>query len=87
MVGNSGTYLDVPAHRFPDGPDVSMIPLEGIANLRAIVIRAAGRPSIEAGDVRSLDLEGKALLIHTGWSRHWGTETYFAGHPLSDDGP
>jgi arylformamidase len=21
------------------------------------------------------------VLVHTGWSRHWGTDRYFSGHP------
>jgi kynurenine formamidase len=25
---------------------------------------------------------GKAVLIHTGWDRHWGTEAYFNDHPF-----
>jgi kynurenine formamidase len=29
-----------------------------------------------------LALGGKALLIHTGWSRHWRTDQYFEGHPF-----
>src|SRR5690606_34980015 len=24
----------------------------------------------------------KAVLVHTGWSEHWGTERYFHGHPF-----
>jgi kynurenine formamidase len=26
------------------------------------------------------DLQGKAVLINTGWDRHWGTDRYFEGH-------
>src|SRR5262249_26751431 len=28
------------------------------------------------------NLTGKAVLIHTGWSKHWGTEQYFEDHPF-----
>jgi kynurenine formamidase len=28
------------------------------------------------------NLAGKAVLIHTGWSRHWNTEKYFADPPF-----
>ena len=28
------------------------------------------------------DLRGKAVLVHTGWSRHWGTDQYFTEHPF-----
>lgn len=31
---------------------------------------------------RQADVRGKAVLVHTGWSEHWGTERYFHGHPF-----
>jgi kynurenine formamidase len=37
---------------------------------------------IDARMVEGLDFAGKAVLIHTGWDRHWNTERYFAGHPF-----
>lgn len=29
-----------------------------------------------------LEVSGKAVLIHTGWARHWSTDAYFEGHPF-----
>ena len=82
MVANTGTYLDAPSHRFADGGDVSTIPLDAVAGVRAIVIRANSR-TIDARLLDGLQLRGKALLIHTGWSRHWRTETYWNNqHPF-----
>jgi arylformamidase len=82
MVANTGTYLDTPSHRFENGADISMIPLEAVAGLPAVMLHASGR-SIDAAAVADVDLRGKALLIHTGWSRHWRTETYFNNqHPF-----
>jgi kynurenine formamidase len=82
MVANTGTYLDSPFHRYADGKDLSQLPLESVADLDAIVVRApdeSGR-SIDAGAFRGLELRGKAVLVHTGWSRHWRTDQYFEGH-------
>jgi predicted enzyme related to lactoylglutathione lyase len=28
------------------------------------------------------DVRGKAVLVHTGWDRHWRTDQYFEGHPF-----
>ena len=82
MVANTGTYLDKPSHRFADGSDVSMIPLDAVAGIPALLLRAKGR-SIDAAAIAGHDLRGKALLIHTGWSQHWRTETYFNNqHPF-----
>ena len=33
MVANTGTYVDSPFHRFPDGTDLAGLPLESLANL------------------------------------------------------
>jgi kynurenine formamidase len=86
MVANTGTYLDTPSHRFENGADISMIPLDAVAGLQAVMLRASGR-SIDAAAVADVDLRGKALLIHTGWSRHWRTETYWNNqHPFVSRG-
>jgi kynurenine formamidase len=28
------------------------------------------------------DVAGRAVLIHTGWDRHWGTDRYNSGNPF-----
>ena len=35
------------------------------------------RLEIGAQDFSDLDVEGKAVLVHTGWSVHWNTPAYF----------
>src|SRR5512147_2578678 len=81
MIANTGTYVDSPFHRFANGIDLSELPLESLANLEGIVIHAQnlGRP-ISARAFRGLDVKGRAVLVHTGWSRHWRTDQYFEGH-------
>jgi kynurenine formamidase len=81
MVANTGTYVDSPFHRFADGIDLSELPLESLADLPGIVVRATemGR-AIQAEAFRGLDVNGKAVLVHTGWARHWRTDQYFEGH-------
>jgi len=84
MVANTGTYVDSPFHRFADGPDLADLPLASLANLDAVVVRVpagAGR-AVSAAAFAGLDLRGKAVLVHTGWSRHWRTDQYFEGHPF-----
>ena len=83
MVANTGTYLDSPFHRYADGDDLSELNLESLANLDGMVIRvtrATGR-AISQEVFRRLDIRGKAILIHTGWSKHWRRDQYFEGHP------
>ncbi len=83
MVANTGTYVDSPFHRFADGIDLSELPLESVADLEGVVIHAQeyGR-AIPASAFDGVDVSGKAVLIQTGWSRHWRTEQYFEGHPF-----
>ena len=83
MVANTGTYVDSPFHRFADGIDLSELPLESLADLEGIVIRAQnGSRAITARAFDGLSLQGKAVLVHTGWSHHWRTGQYFEGHPF-----
>jgi arylformamidase len=81
MVGNTGTYLDTPFHRYADGDDLAAVGLERLAGLDGLCVRAEG---MEAGAelFAGLDVAGKAVLIHTGWDRHWRTDSYFTGHPF-----
>jgi len=83
MVANTGTYVDSPFHRFADGKDLSELPLESLADLDGFVIHAqdTGR-SITAKVFEGINLKGKAVLVHTNWSRHWRTDQYFEGHPF-----
>src|SRR5687768_10523028 len=41
MVANTGTYVDSPFHRYPDGKDLSELPLESMADLDGLVVRRA----------------------------------------------
>lgn len=81
MVANTGTYLDAPFHRFADGDDLAGLALERIAVLPGLVVRAEAT-AIDADLLDPLDVAGKAVLIHTGWDRHWRTEAYQSGHPF-----
>jgi arylformamidase len=41
------------------------------------VVRAVGRTAVGAADLGDPDrLWGHAVLVHTGWARHWGTDRY-----------
>jgi kynurenine formamidase len=83
MVANTGTYVDSPFHRYAHGKDLSELPLSSLADLDAVVVRAANRSrAIDLTAFADLDLRGKAVLVHTGWDRHWGTDQYFEGHPF-----
>ena len=87
MVANTGTYLDSPFHRYADGVDLAGLPLQSLADLPGIVVRRPWDNDIEIGksSIESFDVAGKAVLIHTGWDRHWRTDRYAEDHPYLTD--
>ena len=85
MVANTGTYIDSPFHRYPDGSDLAGLDLYSLANLDAVVVRKVGAAAreISVAAVAGLDVRAKAVLFHTGWDRRWRTEAYSDGtHPF-----
>jgi kynurenine formamidase len=83
LVANTGTYLDSPFHRYPDGADVAGLPLTAMADLAGVVVavaegtRAVDSPLTVPGGAR-----GRAVLVRTGWDRHFGTERYGVDAPF-----
>ncbi len=82
MIGNTGTYLDCPFHRYADGEDLSQVGLERVAALPGMVVRVEGVRAIDADLFSGLEVRGRAVLVHTGWARHWRTDAYFEEHPF-----
>ena len=83
MVANTGTYVDSPFHRYADGKDLSELSLQSLADLDALVVRKpfAQGLATDAADFEGRDVRGRAVLVHTGWDRHWRTGAYFDDHP------
>jgi arylformamidase len=82
LGGNTGTYVDAPFHRHPEGMELERLPLERLANLEGIVIRAPEDGPIGPDAFQSLDLRGKAVLVRTDWSKRWGGPDYFRSGPF-----
>jgi arylformamidase len=76
MVSNTGTYLDTPFHRYPDGHDLSGLDLSRVAAVPGVVVEATGDPEVGAELLDGVDAAGRAVLFRTGWDRHWGTDRY-----------
>ncbi len=79
--GNTGTYVDAPFHRHPNGPDLAALALEKLANLPGVVIDAPEDGPIDPAIVSDVEVRGKAVLVHTGWARRWGSADYFRSGP------
>jgi kynurenine formamidase len=81
MVANTGTYLDAPFHRFADGDDLAALDLGRLAGLPGIAVRSDAM-AVDADAFEGLDVAGRAVLIATGWDRHWRTPAYYEDHPF-----
>jgi arylformamidase len=81
ICANTGTYVDSPFHRYPQGSDLSELPLERLADLDAVVVDLEGQAA-EPDLFRAVDVTGRAVLVRTGWERHWRTPAYLTGHPF-----
>jgi arylformamidase len=78
LVGNTGTYLDAPYHRYAGGADLSAISLEQTVDLPAVIVRMTGarQLGIDVGALAALDVRGAAVLLHTGDDARFGAPAY-----------
>ena len=81
MVTNTGTYIDCPFHRFENGKDLSEVALEKFVNIPCVTIDVANEIEIGVHFFEHIDLQNKAVIVNTGWSKHWNTDLYFENHP------
>ncbi|MCU1551347.1 MAG: Kynurenine formamidase [Glaciihabitans sp.] len=89
MIGNTGTYLDSPWHRYEGGTDLAGLSLDTLVDLPTEVLHFddSRERGIPASALWDRDVSGKAVLLHTGWARHFGTPAYATGAPfLSAEG-
>lgn len=87
MIGNTGTYLDSPFHRYADGSDLAGLDLSSLVGLRAEVFHLedawdTSRRGIRSATLADRDVRGAAVLLHTGWDRWFGQPEYGVGAPF-----
>jgi arylformamidase len=84
LVANTGTYLDMPAHRFRGRPDLAGLDLERVVDLDGILVdcRGATERGIGPDAFRGSEVRGRAVLVATGWDQHWGTAAYLRDNPF-----
>jgi kynurenine formamidase len=91
MYSHTGTHIDAPAHMLAGAPSLDQFGVDRfVGRACAIDVSALGdgrigRSALEphASLVSGCDF----VLLHTGWSRNWGSARYFEDYPvLSPDG-
>jgi kynurenine formamidase len=84
VATHAGTHVEAPRHRFPDGDGIDAYPPD-----RFLGEAVAWSPGVGAREGVTVDAlspvldglrEGDALLVHTGWDEHAGTDRY-EDHP------
>lgn len=87
LCGNTGTYVDSPYHRFRDAPDLSDLPLASIADLDFVLVDARRNLGRGIGPqlFQNFDLQGKAVLVLTGWDQFWNQDAYFDPNPFLNE--
>lgn len=89
LPGNTGTYLDTAFHRYEGGADLAALALETLVDLPTEVFHLADARAraIPASVFYDRDVRGKAVLLHTGRDRRFGTTGYAPDAPfLAEDG-
>lgn len=79
FITSLGTYMDSPYHFDPTGDTIDQLQLAQCV-LPGVVVdctHVTARQPIEPDVLDGIDVAGRAVLFHTGWSRYWGEPAYF----------
>ncbi len=86
LYSHTGTHMDAPAHLIKDTKTLDKLPvghfygralLLNFTNIKGSIIELQElEPYKEA--IRNVDF----LLLHTGWSKYWGSDKYFINYPV-----
>ncbi|MBY8872092.1 cyclase family protein [Micromonospora sp. PLK6-60] len=77
MIGNTGTYVDMPSHRWAGGVDLGGMPLDRLADLPGLLVALPeGTRAVDLALLAPHEVAGRAVLLRTGWDAHFGTDRY-----------
>src|SRR4051812_8448723 len=90
MGTNSGTQMDAPRHRIPDGPGIGAYGPDRLVG-HGLVLDAEGLSDNEAIPVTVLEpvqeviWPGWFAVVRTSWDHYWGKPRYFRHPYLSEE--
>jgi len=82
-ITSMGTYMDSPYHFHPEAESIEKLRLEQLIlpGIKIDCTHVQANEGIAPEVLDGLDVKGKAVLFHTGWSRYWGDPEYYR-HPF-----
>lgn len=93
LASHTGSHVDSPFHKLPDGPNLDQIPLERFTGEAVIVDLRDSKPDrpIDTALLSSrisLDIRERIVLLATGWGRRRAKTDEWLHHPpfVSPDG-
>jgi arylformamidase len=84
MYSHTGTHVDAPAHLIKGANTLDLLGIEHFHG-PALMLNFENDKSINVSSLEPYEKEIEKidfLLIHTGWSKYWGTAKYFSDYPV-----
>ena len=86
LSSHTGTHVDAPAHLLKDAETLDSLAIEHFHGPALMLnFETLASRTIEVSDLEFFKEElAKVdfLLLHTGWSKYWGTDKYFSDYPV-----
>lgn len=83
MSTHTGTHVDAPSHFAPGAPAVDrMAPARLVSSAALVRVRKGAGQVIDVSDIKNADVrEGDAVVLATGWERHYDNDDYVTRNP------
>jgi kynurenine formamidase len=86
LFSHTGTHVDAPSHILFSGLSLDQQTVDHFVGSAAVLdFSSVPGSTIDIDDLepyRHLLQKADFILIHTGWSRHWGSDAYHSGYPV-----
>ncbi len=86
LFSHTGTHIDAPSHVLSEGLSIDALSVTHFAGAACVLdFSEYSAPEITHEDMiacRSSIDGSEFVLLHTGWSRYWGTNAYYTGYPV-----
>ena len=86
LYSHTGTHMDAPAHMIEKSKTLDQLSIDHFYGKAVLVNMSSDkRLKIDIDDLafcEDLLYQNDFLVIHTGWSHHWGSDVYYTGYPV-----